>query len=356
MKRILTTEVAPGMVTAKDVYNLQNLLVMQQGTELDERAISKLIVHGITSVMIVDEKGPVRLAQKEPSYYQRVRESKEFKEFKQRYEKETVAFTEELTNIIEKGKPIEEEKLLEFTYNIMGDTQAKVGLLDMLQNMRENDDETYVHSVNVALLAALFASWLKLSERETKTAILSALLHDVGKIMVPEVIKRNPGLLNDLDMVRMQNHPMDGARVLKLKKLDPHIVNVALQHHEKCDGTGYPQGLHYKQIDPYARMIAIIDIYEAMTAARSYRGPICPFTVIEQFEQEGMQKYDVELLLPFLEHIGGSYIQNRVRLSNGMEGNVVFLNKEKMSRPVVQCGNTFVDLMEHKELFIERML
>ena len=356
MKKVLTREVAPGMIAAKDIYNAQDLLVMQQGTVLDDRAISKLIIHGIESVMIVDEKGPVRLMPKEPSYYQKVRASKEFKEFKQRYDKETVAFTEELTQIVEKGKPIEEEKLLNFTYNIIGEKEVGIGLFDTLQNLREYDDETYVHSVNVALLCALFSSWLKLSEKETRTAILCGLLHDIGKTMVSEEIKKKPERLTDLEFVRVKSHPMDGARVLKLKNVNPHIVNAASQHHERCDGSGYPQGLKRKQIDPYAKMVAIADVYEAMTATRSYRSPLCPFAVIEEFEETGMQKFEVEFLLPFLEHVSATFIQNRVRLSNGMEGNIVFMNKEKFSRPVVQCGKTFVDLMEHRELYIERIL
>ena len=92
MKRILTTEITPGMITAKDVYNDRDLLVMQEGTELDERAISKLMIHDIVSIMIVDEKGPVRLAHKEPSFYQKLRASEEFKEFKKSYDTEKVAF------------------------------------------------------------------------------------------------------------------------------------------------------------------------------------------------------------------------------------------------------------------------
>ena len=86
MKKVLATDIVQGMVAAKDIYNSQNLLVIQQGTVFDDRAISKLMVHGIVSAMIVDEKGPVRPAPKEPSYYQKIRESKEFQEFKEKSE------------------------------------------------------------------------------------------------------------------------------------------------------------------------------------------------------------------------------------------------------------------------------
>ena len=356
MKKVLATDVVQGMVAATDIYNSQDLLVIQEGTVFDDRAISKLMVHGIVSVMIVDERGPVRHKPKEPSYYQKIRESKDFKEFKERYDKETVAFTDELTQIVEKGKAIDGEKLLDVTYNIVGDKEVKVTLFDTLQNLREYDDATYVHSINVALICALFSSWIKLSPKETKLAMMCGLLHDVGKVMIPEGILNKPEKLSELEFVRVKSHPMDGARILKLKKVDNHIVNAALQHHEHCDGSGYPQGLKSRQIDPYAKMVAIADVFEGMTAARTYRDPICPFTVIEQFEEEGLSKYEVEFLLPFLEHVGGIYIQNRVRLSNGMEGNIVFLNKEKISRPIVQCGKSFINLMEHKGITIDRIL
>lgn len=127
-------------------------------------------------------------------------------------------------------------------------------------------------------------------------------------------------------------------------------------HHERMDGSGYP--LHYKgpQIDKYARIVAIADVYDAMTATRVYRGPMCPFRVIEIFESEGFQKYDVEFLLVILENIVNTYIQNRCRLSDGREGDIIYINKDKLSRPVVQCGTEYVNLAEHPDLTVEALL
>ena len=138
--------------------------------------------------------------------------------------------------------------------------------------------------------------------------------------------------------------------------MNEHICNAALMHHERCDGSGYPLGLRGSQIDAYAKIVAIADVYDAMTAARVYRGPICPFRVIEIFEAEGLQKYDVKYVLCFLENIVNSYIQNRCRLSDGREGEIIFINKLKFSRPVVRCGNEYVDLAENPTLYIESLL
>ena len=135
-----------------------------------------------------------------------------------------------------------------------------------------------------------------------------------------------------------------------------HVKNAALMHHERSDGSGYPSKLKGNQIDPYARMVAIADVYDAMTAARCYRGPLCPFRVIEMFEAEGFQKYDVSILLPFLENVVNSCLQNRCLLSDGRKGTIIYINKDKLSRPIVQCGGEYVNLADQPDLEIVRLL
>ena len=131
------------------------------------------------------------------------------------------------------------------------------------------------------------------------------------------------------------------------------IKESALMHHERCDGSGYPLGIGENRINPYAKIVAIADVYDAMTAARVYRGPLCPFKVISIFETEGLQKYDSHYILTFLEHIANTYMNNRVRLSNGKEGDVVFMNKNSLSKPMIRCGKEFIDLSKETDIYIE---
>lgn len=140
------------------------------------------------------------------------------------------------------------------------------------------------------------------------------------------------------------------------QNIHEHICNAALMHHERSDGSGYPLGLKDAEIDTYAKMVSIADVYDAMTSARVYRAPICPFKVIEIFELEGLQRYDVGFVLCFLENIVNTYIQNRCRLSDGREGTIIFINKPKLSRPMVQCGDQYVNLAETPDLCIEALL
>ena len=102
--------------------------------------------------------------------------------------------------------------------------------------------------------------------------------------------------------------------------------------------------------------MGIADVYDAMTSARVYRGPLCPFVVIEEFEKEGILKYDPAYLFPFLENIVNTYILNHCRLSDGREGTIVFINRAKLSRPTVKCGTTYVDLSKQQDLTIESLL
>ena len=112
-----------------------------------------------------------------------------------------------------------------------------------------------------------------------------------------------------------------------IMKKRPHV------HHERSNGSGYPLKLKGNQIDPYARIVAIADVYDAMTAARCYRGPLCPFRVIEMFEAEGFQKYDVSILLPFLENVVNSCLQNRCLLSDGRSGKDDHLYQQRQALP-----------------------
>ena len=128
-------------------------------------------------------------------------------------------------------------------------------------------------------------------------------------------------------------------------------------HHEKCDGSGYPVHLTADKIDRFAKLVTIADVYDAMTANRVYRNGMCPFKVVEIFEQEGLQKYDVIFIMTFLESVVNTYIDNRVRLNDGRIGTVKWINRQRLSKPMLQLENgTFLELAKNPEISIEQIL
>ena len=147
-----------------------------------------------------------------------------------------------------------------------------------------------------------------------------------------------------------------GYEILNKAHFPQDIQMAVLLHHERCDGSGYPSGFTGEKIPLFAKIIAIADVYDAMTARRSYRKEICSFDVIAEFEHSGYQKYDVTLLLPFLTSIAQSHLNNKVRLSNSLIGTIVMINQHKLSKPVVNVDGTFIDLSKEKDITIVELL
>lgn len=229
-------------------------------------------------------------------------------------------------------------------------------LMDILTNIRYYDDSTYAHSLNVALLANILGQWLHFSEEELKLLTVAGILHDIGKVMIPTKIIQKPSYLTTNEFNVIKQHSLKGYELLKDKNIDENIAQVALLHHEKCNGVGYPLGLTREQINPLARLIAIVDVYEAMTANRCYRKGICPFSVIKMFEDEGYTKYEPEYLVPFLQGIADTYLHNTVLLNDGRMGEIILTNKTAISRPSLLVDDEYVDLVHHPELYILTIL
>ena len=229
-------------------------------------------------------------------------------------------------------------------------------LMGMLQCIRSYEDLIYVHSMNVALICYVFADWLHMNKEEKELLIIAALLHDIGKTSIPKDVLSKKEKLTDDEFELIRKHPMEGYNLLRNTGIDDRVKQGILQHHERCDGTGYPYHNVSANICDFAKIIAIADVYDAMTCNRTYRQGICPFIVIDVLEKEGYQKYDPKFLLPFLERISQCYINSKVLLSNGCQGEVIMLNPQQLARPVIKVGDEYVNLAENHYVSIEAVL
>ncbi len=414
MKHVRTDILVPGMVVARDYIGDNNQLIVPRGLSLTDKAIRRLEMYGIKTLYIEDPPGieveevPEELEindnvseaekavppsdnilmgntkdallsalegldismledvpapnltveqQEEPSHFEKVQASEEFKKFKQDFETNVSDLKGMVNEIVEKNSPIDVDSMLEPTMKLLGGHQSSFGVFDMLHNMRQFDDLTFAHSMNVALICNVFAEWIGFSEDEVKLATACGMLHDIGKLKIDDSIIKKPGRLTDEEFRKIKNHPIEGYKALQHQNISEHIKNAALMHHEKCDGSGYPFGLKTEKIDNYAKMVAIADVYDAMTSERVYRGALCPFTVIELFEKEGLEKYDIVYIMTFLENVINTYIDNRVMLSNGKIGTIRWIDKQKLSRPMIQLADqSFLELSKHPELRIIKIL
>jgi len=360
LKRVRTSDLVPGMITYEDVYSYNNQLIVKKGSVLDDSTITKLEFYSVISIriddeIVIDSTEDVSDFHNLPDtlpYSERIKATRQFKEFEREFVNNTEALKGNL-NALLKNHTFDTDVLLSSVTNLISKSSTSISMFDMLHNMRNYDDFTYVHSMNVSLICNIFGHWLEMSTEDIQILTLSGLLHDIGKLLVPEEIIKKPGKLNDKEFSVIKTHTLQGYNVLKDLNIDTRIKAAALMHHERCDGSGYPLGYKENQIVDFAKIVAIADVYDAMTAARCYRGPMCPFSVIAIFEEEGLQKYDSRYILSFLNHIGETYINNRVRLNNGIEGDIIMLNKNLVSRPLIRCTDgSFINLAERKDLHI----
>lgn len=366
MKQIPVTDLLPGMVTAEDILTYDLKMIVPKGVVLTENIISRLEAYSVYYVHIEDtvikelNEPMVLLKMLSPNDTQtnkeRLRDSVQFQHFQQDFNRCAEHFRDNLMKSLYRNEPFYVNGLLEETMQIMHQENSYINVFDMLLNMRNVDDSVYDHSLDVALICNILAKWLHFSETDQTMVTACGLFHDVGKFLLPTGVLRKPGKLTNEEFEIIKTHTIEGFHLLnKYDNIPQPVKNAALMHHEKCDGSGYPYGLKGPEIDKFAKIVTIADIFDAMTSERVYRKAMCPFSVIKSFEDEGIQKYEMKYILTFLENVANSYLNHRVTLTNGMEGNVIFINQDDFSRPVIRTlDDQIIDLQkQHYENILQ---
>lgn len=349
MISVATITLKPGMELGEDVYNFKNELLIPAGTKLEESHIKKLSRH---SIMCVTVKEDVDYA---TTHYEKVRLSKDFKKFEKVYYEYLAKYKALMISFVTNGMTFHVSQLMEIYRAVVSFAPSGEHLLDYLYNMLPGEDDmTHAHCLNSALIAGVFAKWLNLNEEDTDLLIKCGFFYDIGKLKLPNELIWKPDRLTDLEYAKIKTHTMIGFEMIQPLNLDPHINNAALMHHERCDGSGYPSRLRGDRIDRFAKYIAIIDSYEAMTSARTYRQSLHPFQVIANFEKAGFIIYEESILRPVLSHIAGTLMGYTVRLNDDRLAEVILINQRKLSRPMLRMENgTIIDLSAEPGLQIE---
>lgn len=359
MQKILLSDLKNGMITAEDVFSVDGQLIVPKGIALTENLIARLFSFDIFSVKIEDEILTTNVTEtdlSEVSYAEKIKNSPDFMAFKEEFKENVDKFKFSLNALVEKNTEFNPQSLLSDTMGMITHRESPTGIMDMILNMQDYDDCTYAHSLNVAMICNIFAGWLRFSPSEKELATACGLFHDVGKIQIPAEIIKKPGKLTPAEFKLVKTHPLESYKMLSRYNLPDEVKNAALMHHERCDGSGYPYGFTGEKISRFAKLVAIADVYEAMTSRRSYRDALCPFNVITHFENDGLQKYDPAFLLPFLENVVNTFLNQKVRLTNGLEGSIIFINPVALSKPTIKIGDKFLDLKAVDNIEIERII
>lgn len=218
-------------------------------------------------------------------------------------------------------------------------------------------DCIYRHGVNVAALSLLLGKWLGLEENQLNLLTYSAILHDFGKVKIDEdILNKNTPLTKD-EFNKIKLHTSIGYNYIKnIDFWDKSVSYGVLMHHERIDGSGYPLGIKGEGIHPFAKIIAIADVFDAINSNRLYKQKKFPFEAMQLIKTESLGKLDFEYSRIFLEHIANYYMGEEVLLNTGEVCQIIQMNIDKLDRPLILKGEEFIDLSNNKDLYIKELI
>lgn len=310
MRKVSVDRLKPGMKVGRSVINASGQVLLARGTVLNDRFIKRLAQLSIPAVYIDDgflSDLQVEDVVSEKTRYRAIDLTKKF--FQDFHYTRTITGLDRM------------ERIIDLIVNeMLGNNNLMVNLVDI----RSLDEYTFGHSVNTCILSLITAIHMGYSERKLRQLAMGAIMHDLGKTLVPQEILAKPGKLSDEEFDQIKRHSELGYRLLAANKdFDPVSAIISVQHHERYNGSGYPFGLAKGQIHKFSYIVGVADVYDALTADRVYRKAYSPHEAFEMLAGTGDYMFDYNVVKSFLYHVAAYPVGSLVRLSFGEIGVVI---------------------------------
>jgi len=333
--RVHITDVQTGDRLSQDAFNHYGLLVLSKGAVLNDHELSRLFQHQIEHIEI-DRRETEYPRQVEADFPLRP-------ELRPIYQDAVIGFELMFEKALVEGK-VYEDDLKESFQPLVENCMVERDVVSLLLLLNSQDDYTYQHSVQVGMLSYYMARWMNWDEERAVQAGKAGFLHDIGKCRIPDHILNKPGKLTEEEYKEIQNHPRYGYDILQNSFDDPVLSLAAYQHHERMNGTGYPNRLKGDDIHPVSRIVAVADTYSAMISSRIYQSKRDLMYVLKELYKESFSHLDPYVAHTFIRHMLPNFIGKKVELSGGLSGTIVMNHPTDFFRPLIRTEDGFIDL------------
>ncbi|QXM06528.1 HD-GYP domain-containing protein [Crassaminicella indica] len=365
MRLIPTRFVKDGMYLAQNLNDINNRVLLQKGVELTQNLVKKIEENGIYSIYINDEYSDGEI---EDVISPRLRNTA-IKTIKDTFD-HLNKYMNQGNNTV-KVKRLKEtgekniESLNKISKEIVEEILASNNLLVNLVDIKNIDNYTYQHSVNVAVLSLILGVEAGLNKNELYDLCIGAMLHDIGKAFISKEILLKRGALTEEELKIIREHAKKGYDYLKENyALSANIKLIAYQHHEKVDGSGYPNGYKGDKVNKLAKIVAITNAYDAMVSDTPYKPAVPPNEALEFIMGSAGRYFDFQMVKLFAKKVIPYPVGSMVKLSNGDIGVVEEVKSEFPLRPKVKVVRQkavtvemeTIDLMKETNLVIEGLM
>jgi len=319
MKKVALEELKPGMKLAKDIVLDDGRFLLLKGFTLHSRYLDKIRLYNIPYVFVEDETQEVEQVSEEKIY------------------SETFQTIKNVMLSVREGNNIDAESVKSTVSQIMHQIMNNDNVFMKLSGIRDIDNYTYLHSVNVCIYSIITGKNLNLPMDKLNTLALGAILHDIGKCKIPLELLNKPGKLLDSEFDLIKKHTEFGYNILSnTPGTNEDIAKIALNHHEHWSGEGYPNGLKGDEIDLLSRIVAIADVYDALTTHRIYRARFMPHQAAEYIIANSGTQFDPQITSTFIQGIAVYPADAIVLLNTGEIARVVGSRGPRSIRPKVK--------------------
>lgn len=331
-------------VLAHNLYTLQGQLLVAKGTFLKPTMVEKLMAAGFTEVFLESEE----LESSSP-------QSEENSKFEGAFRVGEV-IVNDILDSVRSGRPIDSKDLKEAVNIVYPAVISASNVFNQLLRLRNKDEYTVQHSIAVGAFGVKICQLIGLPEQVAKQVGTAGVVHDIGKVRVPDEVLNKPSALTDAEWEQMRKHPQYGYEILKSAGGVEFEVQLAvLQHHERLDRRGYPLSLPSNTIHIFSRILAISDAFDAMTSERVYQKPLSIFKASEELMADAFSgRLDPRIVIRFVNYILDMSPGQQVLLSTGETADVVMPNKTEPARPLVQAGGEYINLEKNRNIWIEK--